>query len=234
MCRWQRVRADGTTAPRRPTRRPTPIDIYWANTVAARVPLPLSAERRSAPTFSPAGHPCFGACPGGKAPGYPRRTVRLHVCGGVRRGGGDAGGAGDGERGRDSGILAPVGRHLTTAVLLALTASSLALSTAPAVAPIAHAQATPVPPPPGYYDLAVGKTGPELRAALHDLVDDQPRLSYDKLWAAVTDADQSLTDTLAVLTWFRNGLRPVGNHTHDTGWHRSHLWPTSYEYGENQ
>ena len=41
-----------------------------------------------------------------------------------------------------------------------------------------------------YYANAIGKTGPTLRASLHDIIDGHTHLSYDKVWKALKDTDQ--------------------------------------------
>ena len=56
---------------------------------------------------------------------------------------------------------------------------------------------TPTDPPPTstgpydgtYYAPAIGKTGSALKTSLHDIIDNNPKLSYDAVWTALKDTD---------------------------------------------
>ena len=63
---------------------------------------------------------------------------------------------------------------------------------------------TPTDPPPTggtspwdstYYAPAVGKTGTALRTSLHDIIDNNTKLSYDAVWTALKDTDQDPNNT---------------------------------------
>ena len=43
--------------------------------------------------------------------------------------------------------------------------------------------------PNGYYDNAIGKTGEELRSALHDIIDNHTIISYQQIWSAFWSTD---------------------------------------------
>ena len=43
--------------------------------------------------------------------------------------------------------------------------------------------------PSGYYDAAYSKTGLELRAALHDIIDNHTTISYGNIWNAFWSTD---------------------------------------------
>ena len=47
-------------------------------------------------------------------------------------------------------------------------------------------------PPPGYYDPAAGLTGPALRQALHDIIDNHTVLANSSLWAAFETTDDRI------------------------------------------
>ena len=85
--------------------------------------------------------------------------------------------------------------------------------------------------PSGYYDSADGKTGQELRAALHNIIKDHKVVSYDGLKAAYfyTDAytDGTLWDIYSDYHWTSGKV--CGNYE-DEGdcWNREHTWPQSW------
>ena len=43
--------------------------------------------------------------------------------------------------------------------------------------------------PSGYYNSASGKTGDELKAALHDIIDEHTTISYSQIWNAFKNTD---------------------------------------------
>ncbi|MBP3830404.1 MAG: endonuclease, partial [Bacteroidaceae bacterium] len=85
--------------------------------------------------------------------------------------------------------------------------------------------------PSGYYDSADGKTGQELRAALHNIIKDHKVVSYDGLKAAYfyTDAysDGTLWDIYSDYHWTSG--RVCGNYDEEGDcWNREHTWPQSW------
>ena len=85
--------------------------------------------------------------------------------------------------------------------------------------------------PSGYYDSAAGKTGQELRAALHNIIKDHTVVSYDGLKAAYfyTDAysDGTLWDIYSDYHWTSGKV--CGNYEGEGDcWNREHTWPQSW------
>ena len=85
--------------------------------------------------------------------------------------------------------------------------------------------------PSGYYDSAAGKTGQELRTALHNIIKDHKVVSYDGLKSAYfyTDAypDGKLWDIYSSYHWTSGEV--CGSYE-DEGdcWNREHTWPQSW------
>lgn len=88
----------------------------------------------------------------------------------------------------------------------------------------------PDPGDPGdYYADAEGKTGQQLRDALHTIISDQETVSYDEVWEAlqVTDEDQSNASNVIL---FYSG-RSQAKSQHGGGvddWNREHVWAKSH------
>ena len=96
---------------------------------------------------------------------------------------------------------------------------------------------SPSDPPPGgtspwdstYYAPAMGKTGAALKASLHDIIDDQTRLTYDQVWTALKDTDQDPANTNNVRTLYSGLSLPKS--TNGGGiddWNREHVWAKSH------
>jgi len=88
----------------------------------------------------------------------------------------------------------------------------------------------PYAPPPGYYDLAQGKTGQDLRQALNDIIDNHTRRTYDQVWAILAEADADPANPNHVLTFYKNSSVPASDHGL---WNREHTWPTSYGFPDD-
>nr|WP_234043044.1 endonuclease [Streptomyces marianii] len=80
-----------------------------------------------------------------------------------------------------------------------------------------------------YYKDALGKTGPELKEALHAIVSDQTRLTYDQVWDALkaTDEDPENPSNVILLYSGRSQSKDTnGSGTDD--WNREHVWAKSH------
>jgi endonuclease I len=96
---------------------------------------------------------------------------------------------------------------------------------------------TPTDPPPTggtgpwdstYYAPAVGKTGPALRTALHDIIDGNTRLSYDQVWTALKDTDQDPNNPSNVIELYTGRSLAKSNFGGGSGqWNREHVWAQS-------
>lgn len=87
--------------------------------------------------------------------------------------------------------------------------------------------------PPGYYDDAYGLTGDELKAALHEIINDHTEFPYNSentdVWdiLKVTDADPNAPDSVILIYtgWKANGELEYNN---GQGWSREHVWAKSH------
>jgi serine protease len=83
-------------------------------------------------------------------------------------------------------------------------------------------------PPPGYYSGAFGKTGVELRDALHRTATCHHReLTDSGTWSVIAQADADSDRAGNVLAWYANAPFPAGMHLGTYAWEREHLWPQS-------
>ncbi|MDI3387716.1 endonuclease [Streptomyces sp. B-S-A8] len=80
-----------------------------------------------------------------------------------------------------------------------------------------------------YYQDAIGKTGPELKAALHTIISDQTKLSYDQVWDALkkTDEDPANTSNVILLYSGRSQSKDTNGGDPDQ-WNREHVWAKSH------
>lgn len=87
----------------------------------------------------------------------------------------------------------------------------------------------PQPSPDTYYEAAYGKTGEELKTALHHIIDDHTELSYSNVWEAlrVTDEDPNNPNNVILLYTGRSqGKHTNGGNADD--WNREHVWAKSH------
>lgn len=87
--------------------------------------------------------------------------------------------------------------------------------------------------PTGYYDSAEGLTGEDLKAALHNIIDDHIEFSYDAVRYILdeTDTDPNNSNNL-ILLYKGNSI----NNDWDGGstWNREHVWAKSHgDFGNN-
>lgn len=86
------------------------------------------------------------------------------------------------------------------------------------------------PPDPGdYYAAAAGKSGPALRSALHSIISNQTKLTYDQVWNALKDTDQDPANTNNVILLYSG--RSQSKSTNGGGvndWNREHVWAKSH------
>lgn len=89
-------------------------------------------------------------------------------------------------------------------------------------------------PPANYYDSAQGKTGAELRQALHSLIKGHTVILYDSSSNVdsvdalkVLDEDPASTNNVVLI--YSGFSVPKANYGVN-GWNREHLWPNSYGF----
>jgi len=88
-------------------------------------------------------------------------------------------------------------------------------------------------PPPGYYSVAEGKTGTELRKALHQVIQNHHVLPYASSTKfdtsdALRVLDQDPANTNNVIGIYSRQSEPAATFGLTTGWNREHLWCDSY------
>ncbi|MFP3992254.1 endonuclease [Streptomyces sp. E11-3] len=80
-----------------------------------------------------------------------------------------------------------------------------------------------------YYDGATGKTGTALKDALHDIIDDQSRLSYSQVWDALKATDQDPSNSGNVILLYSGTSRSKSLNGGNVGdWNREHVWAKSH------
>src|SRR5262245_58168719 len=89
-------------------------------------------------------------------------------------------------------------------------------------------------PPLNYYDAAQGKTGTQLRQALHSIIKGHTVIRYDSSsYIDSVDAlgvlDEDPTNNNNVILIYSGWSVPKSNYG-VSGWDREHLWPNSYGF----
>ena len=97
------------------------------------------------------------------------------------------------------------------------------------IALVSFAQADP---PENYYATTIGKTGIELRSALHDIIDDHRVIKYSSKTPDTADAlaklDADPGNPNSVILIYSRRSEAISNFGTSTGWNREHLWCNSY------
>ncbi|PSL01294.1 endonuclease I [Haloactinopolyspora alba] len=87
----------------------------------------------------------------------------------------------------------------------------------------------PTEPPADYYSGAMGLSGDELAAALHEIVSDSTAVTYDEVWAALRATDEHPDDPSAVRLFYSGRPRDDDANGGSAGdWNREHVWPKSH------
>ncbi|MGW0734924.1 endonuclease I family protein [Streptomyces sp. NPDC002851] len=108
----------------------------------------------------------------------------------------------------------------TATVVAGLTLPSAATATPTSAAPAADDT---------YYQDALGKTGPELKAALHTIISDQTKLSYNQVWDALRVTDEDPANSANVILLYSGESRSKNSNGGDQGdWNREHVWAKSH------
>ncbi|MGD7788222.1 endonuclease [Propionibacteriaceae bacterium Y1700] len=91
------------------------------------------------------------------------------------------------------------------------------------------ATATEPSDPTGYYAEAEGKTGEELKTALHGIISEQDKLSYDEVWDALKDTDEDPDNSSNVILLYSGRSQAKSAHGGDQNdWNREHVWAKSH------
>lgn len=110
--------------------------------------------------------------------------------------------------------------------LVPATATAGQRTAAPHAAPAPAAAATTVD---AYYAAAEGKTGAALKTALHDIIKNQSKVTYDGVWNAlkVTDQDPANPDNV-ILVYSGRSQSKSSNGGGVNDWNREHVWAKSH------
>jgi endonuclease I len=87
----------------------------------------------------------------------------------------------------------------------------------------------PGPDPGDYYAGAEGKTGAALKAALHTIISNQTKLTYDQVWDALKVTDQDPNNSSNVIEIYSG--RSIAKSSQGGGvddWNREHVWAKSH------
>ncbi len=80
-----------------------------------------------------------------------------------------------------------------------------------------------------YYQDALGKSGEQLRNALHQIISDQTVLSYSQVWDALMLSDEDPNNSNDVILLYSGTSRPKTQHGGDQDdWNREHVWAKSH------
>ncbi|WKX68896.1 endonuclease I family protein [Streptomyces sp. XD-27] len=80
-----------------------------------------------------------------------------------------------------------------------------------------------------YYSGAIGKTGPQLKSALHTIIKSQSKLSYDQVWAALKVTDEDPANSSNVIELYTGRSISENSNGGDSGdWNREHVWAKSH------
>ncbi|MBS4191141.1 endonuclease [Bacillus sp. FJAT-49705] len=81
----------------------------------------------------------------------------------------------------------------------------------------------------GYYDPAAGKTGADLKLALHKIISEQTKISYSQVWEALKETDEDPNNEDNVILIYKGESRPKSSNGGNVGqWNREHVWAQSH------
>ncbi len=83
--------------------------------------------------------------------------------------------------------------------------------------------------PAGYYDAAQGKTGEQLKTALHNIIKGHTEFSYSSLWDILSATDEDPKNHNNVILIYTGISRAKTDHGGNIGqWNREHVWAKSH------
>jgi endonuclease I len=83
--------------------------------------------------------------------------------------------------------------------------------------------------PSGYYDVAQGKSGESLKAALHNIIKNHHEFSYGDLWDILSATDEDPNNHNNVILIYTGISRAKSDHGGNSGqWNREHVWAKSH------
>ncbi|MFE7242290.1 endonuclease I family protein [Streptomyces sp. NPDC057580] len=113
------------------------------------------------------------------------------------------------------------------AVLAGTAAAAPAAPAAPRTAPVAATPLTTLDDT--YYQSAIGKTGTQLKSALHSIISVQSKISYSQVWDALKNTDQDPANSSNVILIYSGRSEPKSDNGGSVGqWNREHVWAKSH------
>ncbi|WP_042471006.1 endonuclease [Bacillus ndiopicus] len=83
--------------------------------------------------------------------------------------------------------------------------------------------------PNDYYSAAYGKEGAALKAALHSIISEHKKLSYDQVWDALKQTDEDPNNPNNVILLYSGESRAKNLNGGNVGnWNREHVWAKSH------
>ncbi|MFE2146512.1 endonuclease I family protein [Streptomyces sp. NPDC059456] len=124
---------------------------------------------------------------------------------------------------------APWATGLAVAALALIPANASAGSQRTAAPHADAAAATAATSVDAYYAAAEGKTGAALKTALHNIIKNQSKVTYDGVWNAlkVTDQDPANPDNV-ILVYSGRSQSKSSNGGGANDWNREHVWAKSH------
>ncbi|WP_327248223.1 endonuclease I family protein [Streptomyces sp. NBC_01320] len=118
----------------------------------------------------------------------------------------------------------------TLAAFAVLAGTAAAAPAAPAAPRTAPAAATPLTTlDDTYYQSAIGKTGTQLKSALHSIISVQSKISYSQVWDALKNTDQDPVNSSNVILIYSGRSEPKSDNGGSVGqWNREHVWAKSH------
>ncbi|MET8534054.1 endonuclease [Streptomyces sp. NPDC005065] len=113
------------------------------------------------------------------------------------------------------------------AILAGTAAAAPAAPAAPVTTPVA---ATPLATlDDTYYQDALGKTGTQLKSALHSIISVQTKISYSQVWDALKNTDQDPANSSDVILLYTGRSESKSDNGGAVGqWNREHVWAKSH------
>ncbi|WP_030980082.1 endonuclease I family protein [Streptomyces sp. NRRL S-1824] len=113
------------------------------------------------------------------------------------------------------------------AVLAGTAAAAPAVPAAPRITPVATTPLATLDDT--YYQDALGKTGTQLKSALHSIISVQTKISYSQVWDALKNTDQDPANASNVILLYTGRSDPKSDNGGAVGqWNREHVWAKSH------
>lgn len=91
------------------------------------------------------------------------------------------------------------------------------------------APAASAAPADDYYQAAIGKTGAELKTALHGIISTNTQLTYDEVWDGIKAADEDPANPAnVILIYSGRSQAKTANGGDPDQWNREHVWAKSH------